>query len=105
MEIKFLLTDLALSLAPDLRKPVSARIVVGNAPIYVGKDIIGDAVNSQGHTTLLAAVKAAGLMDVPKAPGPLTITDAKGDRVHVTTPGAMQSNGVILVVDRVPLPG
>ena len=37
--------------------------------------------------------------------GVLTITDAKGDMAHVTTPDVIQSNGVIHVVDRVLLPG
>jgi uncharacterized surface protein with fasciclin (FAS1) repeats len=46
---------------------------VGGAPMYPGKDIIDNAVNSKDHTTLVAAVKAAGLVDTLKGPGPFTV--------------------------------
>jgi uncharacterized surface protein with fasciclin (FAS1) repeats len=153
--------------------------MVGGAAMYASKDIIDNAVNSKDHTTLVAAVKAAGLVDTLKGPGPftvfaptneafaalpagtvdtllkpenkamltsvltyhvvagrldskaldaqikagggkamlktveggeltvmgrgkhLTVTDAKGNRAHVTIPDVYQSNGVILVVDKV----
>ena len=176
-------TIMALSLASALAVPVSAQVMVGGAPMYANRDIIDNAVNSKEHTTLVAAVKAAGLVDTLKGPGPftvfapvnaafaalpagtvdtllkpenkpaltkvltvhvvpgridaaalkmmvadhngramlktvegesltvttiagvLTVTDAKGDMAHVTTPDVIQSNGVIHVVDRVLLPG
>jgi uncharacterized surface protein with fasciclin (FAS1) repeats len=47
--------------------------MVGGAPMYANKDIIDNAVNSADHTTLVAAVKAAGLVDTLKGPGPLTV--------------------------------
>ena len=47
--------------------------MVGGAPMYPGKDIIDNAVNSKDHTTLVAAVKAAGLVDTLKGPGPFTV--------------------------------
>jgi uncharacterized surface protein with fasciclin (FAS1) repeats len=46
---------------------------VGGAPMYPAKDIIDNAVNSKDHTTLVAAVKAAGLVDTLKGPGPFTV--------------------------------
>lgn len=46
---------------------------VGGAPMYPGKDIIDNAVNSKDHTTLVAAVKAAGLVDTLKGSGPFTV--------------------------------
>ena len=52
---------------------------VGGAPMYPTKNIIENAVNSQDHTTLVAAVKAAGLVDTLSGPGPFTVfapTDA-----------------------------
>jgi uncharacterized surface protein with fasciclin (FAS1) repeats len=176
-------TALALSLAFVLTAPASAQVMVGGAPMYASKDIIDNAVNSKEHTTLVAAVKAAGLVDTLKGPGPftvfapvnaafaalpagtvdtllkpenkpalakvltvhvvpgridaaalkmmvadhhgsamlktvegesltvtmiagvLTVTDAKGDMAHVTTPDVIQSNGVIHVIDHVLLPG
>lgn len=47
--------------------------MVGGAPMYASKDIIDNAVNSKDHTTLVAAVKAAGLVDTLKGPGPFTV--------------------------------
>ena len=41
--------------------------------MYPTKDIIDNAVNSKDHTTLVAAVKAAGLVDTLKGPGPFTV--------------------------------
>ena len=42
--------------------PAWAQVMVGGAPMYSNKDIIDNAVNSKDHTTLVAAVKAAGLV-------------------------------------------
>src|SRR5690349_8005534 len=47
--------------------------MVGGAPMSETKDIIDNAVNSADHTTLVAAVKAAGLVDTLKGPGPFTV--------------------------------
>ena len=48
-------------------------VMVGGAAMYPSKDIIDNAVNSQDHTTLVAAVKAAGLVETLKGPGPFTV--------------------------------
>lgn len=50
-----------------------AEVMVGGAPMLPTKDIIDNAVNSKDHTTLVAAVKAAGLVDTLKGPGPFTV--------------------------------
>jgi uncharacterized surface protein with fasciclin (FAS1) repeats len=47
--------------------------MVGGAEMFPSKDIIDNAVNSKDHTTLVAAVKAAGLVDTLKGPGPFTV--------------------------------
>jgi uncharacterized surface protein with fasciclin (FAS1) repeats len=47
--------------------------MVGGAPMYPSKDIIDNAVNSKDHTTLVAAVRAAGLVDTLKGKGPFTV--------------------------------
>ena len=47
--------------------------MVGGAPMSETKDIIDNAVNSADHTTLVAAVKAAGLVDTLKGAGPFTV--------------------------------
>ena len=51
----------------------SANPMVGGAPMYASKDIIDNAVNSKDHTTLVAAVKAAGLVATLKGAGPFTV--------------------------------
>jgi uncharacterized surface protein with fasciclin (FAS1) repeats len=47
--------------------------MVGGAAMYPTRDIIDNAVNSRDHTTLVAAVKAAGLVDTLKTAGPFTV--------------------------------
>jgi uncharacterized surface protein with fasciclin (FAS1) repeats len=46
---------------------------VGGAPMFPTKNIVENAVNSKDHTTLVAAVKAAGLVDTLEGPGPFTV--------------------------------
>ena len=47
--------------------------MVGGAPMYSSKNIVQNAVNSKDHTTLVAAVKAAGLVKTLESPGPFTV--------------------------------
>ena len=47
--------------------------MVGGQAMFPSKDIVDNAVNSADHTTLVAAVKAAGLVDILKGPGPFTV--------------------------------
>ena len=51
----------------------SENPMVGGAPMSKEKDIIDNAVNSKDHTTLVAAVKAAGLVETLKGAGPFTV--------------------------------
>jgi uncharacterized surface protein with fasciclin (FAS1) repeats len=48
-------------------------VTVGGAPMYPSKNIVQNAVNSKDHTTLVAAVKAAGLVETLQSPGPFTV--------------------------------
>src|ERR687893_2114545 len=48
-------------------------VTVGGAPMYPSKNIVENAVNSKDHTTLVAAVKAAGLVDTLAGKGPFTV--------------------------------
>ena len=177
-----LFASLALStgsFAADKMMSPMHNPMVGGAAMYADKDIIDNAVNSKDHTTLVAAVKAAGLVDTLKGPGPftvfaptnaafaalpagtvdtllkpenkgalagvltyhvvsgrldtstlnaqikagggkatlhtvqggdltvmgrgkhLTVTDAKGNKANITIANVYQSNGVILVIDKV----
>lgn len=178
---KLVVLGLALALAmPAIA--ANAPVMVGGAPMYASKDIVDNAVNSKDHTTLVTAVKAAGLVSTLKGTGPFTVfaptneafaalpagtvdsllkpenkaalsriltyhvvagafdsvalrerimsgggkavlttvegepltvtaeggtfavTDRKGDVAHVTIADVTQSNGVILVIDKVLLP-
>ena len=48
-------------------------VKVGGAPMYPSKNIVENAVNSKDHTTLVAAVKAAGLVETLQSAGPFTV--------------------------------
>src|ERR1051325_2355475 len=54
-------------------KDKEKTVTVGGAPMYPSKNIVQNAVNSKDHTTLVAAVKAAGLVDTLQSPGPFTV--------------------------------
>ena len=57
-----------------LASPLAARNpMVGGAAMYSTKNIVQNAVNSKDHTTLVAAVKAAGLVDTLSSKGPFTV--------------------------------
>ena len=66
---------IALAYGTALSTPSLAEktVMVGGAEMFPSKNIIQNAVNSQDHTTLVAAVKAAGLVDTLSGPGPFTV--------------------------------
>src|SRR5271157_4269376 len=74
MQKKFLVVLFAMAVvlsamaASDNKDPM-----VGGAAMYPTKNIVENAVNSKDHTTLVAAVKAAGLVDTLESPGPFTV--------------------------------
>ena len=61
------------ALATSATAGMTDTVMVGGAAMYPTKDIIDNAVNSKDHTTLVAAVKAAGLVETLKGPGPFTV--------------------------------
>jgi uncharacterized surface protein with fasciclin (FAS1) repeats len=63
----------ALAATPSLAQMKEQTVTVGGAPMYPSKNIIQNAVNSKDHTTLVAAVKAAGLVETLSGPGPFTV--------------------------------
>ncbi len=56
-----------------LAKKGEKTVMVGGAPMYPSKNIVENAVNSKDHTTLVAAVKAAGLVETLQSAGPFTV--------------------------------
>jgi uncharacterized surface protein with fasciclin (FAS1) repeats len=64
---------MAATPAPAMPMAEPATVVVGGQPMFPNKTIVANAVNSADHTTLVAAVKAAGLVDTLNSPGPFTV--------------------------------
>jgi len=67
-------------------------VMVGGAPMYPSKNIVENAVNSKDHTTLVAAVKAAGLVSTLQGDGPFTVfapTNAAFDKLPEGTVGTL----------------
>jgi uncharacterized surface protein with fasciclin (FAS1) repeats len=58
---------------PAMTAPPEKTVMVGGAEMYPSKTIVENAVNSADHTTLVAAVKAAGLVETLSSPGPFTV--------------------------------
>ena len=74
MQTPHKLASIGLALALSLCAASSfAQVMVGGASMLPSRDIIDNAVNSRDHTTLVAAVKAAGLVETLKGPGPFTV--------------------------------
>jgi uncharacterized surface protein with fasciclin (FAS1) repeats len=78
MKRLFLLPLLATALlaapAPSFAKKGGEKtVMVGGAAMYPSKNIVENAVNSKDHTTLVAAVKAAGLVETLQGAGPFTV--------------------------------
>lgn len=68
-----------------------AQVMVGGAPMLPTKDIIDNAVNSKDHTTLVAAVKAAGLADTLKGTGPFTVFAPTNAAFAALPPGTVDT--------------
>jgi uncharacterized surface protein with fasciclin (FAS1) repeats len=66
-------------------------ITVGGSPMYPSKNIIQNAVNSKDHTTLVAAVKAAGLVETLQGPGPFTVFAPTNAAFAKLPPGTVDS--------------
>jgi len=66
-------------------------VMVGGAPMYPSKNIVENAVNSKDHTTLVAAVKAAGLVPTLEGPGPFTVFAPTNEAFDKLPPGTVQT--------------
>lgn len=76
-KIKFLfmllITTLAINVSFGQKMMKEETVEVGGSPMYPSKDIVSNAMNSKDHTTLVAAVKAAGLVETLQGAGPFTV--------------------------------
>jgi uncharacterized surface protein with fasciclin (FAS1) repeats len=77
--------------APSFAQMAEKTVTVGGAPMYPSKNIIQNAVNSKDHTTLVAAVKAAGLVDTLEGPGPFTVFAPTNEAFAKLPPGTVDS--------------
>jgi uncharacterized surface protein with fasciclin (FAS1) repeats len=68
-----LISSVAFAAVLGLAGAAAANPMVGGAPMYKQKNIIENAINSKDHTTLVAAVKAGGLVDTLEGAGPFTV--------------------------------
>jgi len=74
MSIRNVLVVAAIAISCAAAAPAFAENpMVGGAPMLESKNIVQNAANSKDHTTLVAAVKAAGLVDTLSGPGPFTV--------------------------------
>ncbi len=72
MKLKLALAGVAVA-ALFAGAAYAANPMVGGAPMFESKNIIENAINSKDHTTLVAAVKAAGLVETLEGKGPFTV--------------------------------
>lgn len=82
----------SLAIAGASAQQMNNNPMVGGAPMYRTRDIVDNAVNSKDHTTLVAAVKAAGLVETLKGKGPFTVfapTNAAFDKLPSGTLDAL----------------
>src|ERR1044072_3514500 len=66
-------------------------VTVGGAPMYASKNIIENAMNSKDHTTLVAAVKAAGLVQTLQGAGPFTVFAPTNDAFNMLPKGTVDN--------------
>src|SRR5258707_455097 len=84
----------ALALTATVAAPLSAQektVMVGGAAMFPSKNIIQNAVNSKDHTTLVAAVKAAGLVETLQGKGPFTVFAPTNEAFGKLPPGTVEA--------------
>jgi len=91
MSFKTLLATSTLALAMLAAPVLADNPMVGGAPMYETKNIVENAVNSADHTTLVAAVKAAGLVDALMGPGPFTVFAPTNDAFAALPAGTVDT--------------
>jgi uncharacterized surface protein with fasciclin (FAS1) repeats len=81
----------AVAATPTRAQMKEQTVTVGGAPMYPSKNIIQNAMNSKDHTTLVAAVKAAGLVETLQGPGPFTVFAPTNDAFAKLPAGTVDS--------------
>jgi uncharacterized surface protein with fasciclin (FAS1) repeats len=91
MKIKLLSAAAIVALAVAGGAIAAGDPMVGGAPMYANKNIIQNAVNSKDHTTLVAAVKAGGLVDTLQGAGPFTVFAPTNAAFAALPPGTVDT--------------
>ena len=90
---KFLMLPImaAVFTVAGLTAYADTTVMVGGEAMYPTKDIVDNAVNSADHTTLVAAVQAAGLVETLKGPGPFTVFAPTNDAFENLPDGTVET--------------
>jgi uncharacterized surface protein with fasciclin (FAS1) repeats len=72
------------------QKMTEQTVEVGGAAMYPSKTIVENAINSKDHTTLVAAVKAAGLVETLQSAGPFTVFAPTNDAFNMLPAGILE---------------
>jgi uncharacterized surface protein with fasciclin (FAS1) repeats len=91
MKIKLLSAAAVVALAVAGGAIAAGDPMVGGAPMYANRNIIQNAVNSKDHTTLVAAVKAGGLVDTLQGPGTFTVFAPTNAAFAALPPGTVET--------------
>lgn len=75
----------------NLAVSAQSTVVVGGEPMYPNKNVVENAVNSKAHTTLVAAVGAAGLVETLKGAGPFTVFAPVNDAFENLPAGTVET--------------
>jgi len=83
---------LLLAVATFVASPLAAQtVLVGGEAMFPARDIVSNAVNSKDHTTLVAAVKAAGLVETLQGKGPFTVFAPNNGAFAVLPAGTVET--------------
>jgi len=82
-------TCLSFTPGTSFAGPKEKTVMVGGAAMYPSKNIVENAVNSKDHTTLVAAVKAAGLVETLESAGPFTVFAPTNAAFNALPPGTV----------------
>jgi len=91
MKRAILFATVMLAAAPAFAQSADYTVRVGGQAMFPSKTIVANAVNSADHTTLVAAVKAAGLVDTLNGKGPFTVFAPTNEAFDKLPPGTVQT--------------
>jgi uncharacterized surface protein with fasciclin (FAS1) repeats len=91
MNRKLISTIAAFSMVTSGMVGAEETVTVGGQMMYQSKDIVQNALNSADHTTLVAAVKSAGLVDTLRSKGPFTVLAPTNEAFAALPPGTVET--------------